>query len=151
MIFEDDYQFALSPEEIATYWNNLQANINFSFTSKKTWDYNCVMWSLHKDDDWKDFGYDENGELNKDQTVKPYVAFFEENGFELCDTGDFVEGFEKICIYSKDGNFSHVCRQIAGDMWASKMGDYEDIEHTTLEALIGKGYGNPQIFMAKTI
>lgn len=151
MIFEDGYEYGLTPAEIAGTWHNLQENVNFIFTSKQTWDYNCVMWSLHRDDYWKDFFYTEDGYISIDQSIKPYVEFFKENGFSICETNVVEEGFEKICIYSKNGIFSHVSRQLKDGRWASKMGNYEDIEHLSVFDVNGEGYGAPEVYMKKEI
>ncbi len=149
IVFEEGYEFGLTPEEIITTWSNLQEEINFIFTSKQTWDYNCVMWALHIDHIWKDFGYSDDGYLNPDQTTTPYINFYKENGFVICENALLEDGFEKICIFSNRGNFSHVSRQLADGRWASKMGNYEDIEHSAVTDVGGVGYGNPEFYMKR--
>ncbi len=149
MVFEDGYVFGLKNSEIELSWSNLQENLNFIFTSKQTWEYNCVMWSLNRDDEWRDFFYSDDGYVNPDQSINPYVAYFQENGFETCENSSLEVGALKICIFSKNGIFSHVSRQLQDGRWASKMGNYEDIEHLTEFDVSGLGYGSPDIYMQK--
>jgi hypothetical protein len=53
-------------------------------------------------------------------------------------------------IYAdKDNCFTHVARQLYTGAWTSKIGEWEDIEHLTLEAVSGGLYGEPAIIMRK--
>lgn len=149
--FERGYEIGLTPAEIATSWSHLERQVNFGFTSVQTWDYNCVMWSLNIDDDWKDFFYTEDGYVSPDQSINPYINFFKERGFQICENGELEPGQTKICIYSKNGIFSHVSRLMENGRWASKMGNYEDIEHLSEFDVSGIGYGKPETYMKKAM
>ncbi len=50
--------------------------------------------------------------------------------------GNWRRDFEKIAIYvDTDGVPTHAARQLPDGSWTSKLGDWEDIQHQTLEAL----------------
>ncbi|MEL6882527.1 MAG: hypothetical protein AAFP09_18535, partial [Cyanobacteria bacterium J06607_10] len=61
-------------------------------------------------------------------------------------------GFQKIAIYiDAQQTPRHVTRQLANGEWTSKIGQYEDIQHKTLEALTGEApaYGTVAQIMKK--
>lgn len=60
-------------------------------------------------------------------------------------------GFEKIAIYGSDHGPTHASRQLADGKWTSKLGDADDIEHETLEALEGAIYGSVVHIMKRSI
>ena len=52
------------------------------------------------------------------------------------------EGFEKVVIYGfPRGRIKHAARQLSTGWWTSKIGDRQDIEHSTPEELEGVEYG----------
>ena len=59
----------------------------------------------------------------------------------MCSDSSLEAGYEKIAIYVKDGIPTHAARQLGDGRWTSKLGKYEDIEHDSLDALNGDGYG----------
>ena len=59
----------------------------------------------------------------------------------MCGNGSLEDGYEKVAIYARDGELTHAARQLRDGRWTSKLGKYEDIEHDSLEALYGDGYG----------
>jgi len=87
-----------------------------------------------------------------DHSAAGYAKCFEKYyGFELCDTFDFEEGFIKVVLYEdQNGDFKHVARFLPNGNLTSKMGNYEDIEHT-IDAVCGNEYGYPKLVMKKTL
>jgi hypothetical protein len=55
----------------------------------------------------------------------------------------------KVAIYASGGELTHAARQLPDGQWTSKLGDLEDIEHDTLEALKCEEYGKPVLIMRK--
>ncbi len=95
---------------------------------------------------------DEYGNPDMDKAANRYIELFKENGFEICNDINLETGFEKIAIYATEAFvFTHVSLQLENGTWTSKMGDFEDIEHTDLFTLSGndKGYGQPKYFMKR--
>jgi len=45
--------------------------------------------------------------------------------------------------------FRHVAAQLPGGRWTSKLGDWEDIEHVSLDVLRGPIYGTHYILMKR--
>jgi len=85
-----------------------------------------------------------------DYSLKAYVDMFRSQGFELCDDRGIETGYEKIALYAnRSGEFSHVAILIPSGRWASKMGDWEDIEHETPDDLNGDLYRAPRAFMRR--
>ncbi|MFT3909943.1 MAG: hypothetical protein QM737_10990 [Ferruginibacter sp.] len=145
----------MTPRQIARYWPNLAAN--YHKTSEQTIDYNCVAWIVNQTDNPIDFSVDEEGDPlpDADLTSAPYKAYFESIGFTECENGDLEEGFQKIAIYEfPDGQFAHVAKQLENGHWSSKIGELEDIEHYSLNALEyenynGECYGVVKFFMKR--
>ena len=132
-------------------WPNL-SDTNFELTSEVTSRYNCVAWAVGNDKEVIDLSLDEDEEpiLYPDLTCLTYIEYFEKEGFELCETPDWEADYEKIALFEKDGKtFEHVARQIQENLWTSKLGEWEDIEHISLEALKSQGYGVPAWYMRR--
>jgi hypothetical protein len=135
---------------------------NFKCSSDPTRDiddkYNCIAWALGKKDSWwwplKKFGYHWPKNLSSEpfnkETVENFIKAFETERFERCENGLFENGFEKVAIYVNHLNVpKHAARSLPDGTWTSKMGDDEDIEHETLEALEGKGFGTAKFFLRR--
>ena len=75
---------------------------------------------------------------------------FSEHEFQVCEEGPLEHGCQRIALYAKDGEFTHVAVQLPSGRWSSKLGELEDIEHDTLEVLSGASYGIPIMFMRRT-
>jgi len=86
--------------------------------------------------------------LPREDTVASLVAGFKVFGYDLCETGDYEHGFEKVCIYAKEGIPQHVARQLPSGEWTSKLGRGLDITHI-LASLEGDLYGSPVAFMKR--
>jgi hypothetical protein len=56
-------------------------------------------------------------------------------------------GLLKIAIYSKDGYFHHVAKQLRINAWSSKLGDAHDLWHRDVDAL----YGSVVFFQGATV
>jgi hypothetical protein len=69
-------------------------------------------------------------------------------GYEVCDNPELEPGSEKVAIYTKDGEPTHMALQRPSGQWTSKCGDWEDIVHT-LEGLEGSDYGSVATIMKR--
>ncbi len=83
----------------------------------------------------------------RNDTILAFVAAFQTVGFKLCLDSSVEVGFEKIAIYAIQGKGTHVARQLETGSWTSKLGDYEDIEHASLECL--EDYGQVAKYMRR--
>ena len=85
-------------------------------------------------------------------TTNAHTAAFVAIGYEICDSADLEDGYEKVAIYANsEGAPSHAARQLASGSWTSKMGGAEDIEHSSPERLSGDWYGDPVVFLRRPI
>ena len=122
-------------------------------TSEKDSTYNCVAWALGESDRWWEpppsyywpMPYTE-GEA---PSVVDVVAMFESLGYEQCGS-NFELGYDYVAIYGDRDWFTHVARRLEDGRWASKLGDWEDIEHNELIALDGGSYGSVAYYLRRS-
>lgn len=123
-------------------------------TSQATWNYNCIAWAASRSDQWWEpdpysYSYWPPG-VARQYTLQAYEAAYRALGFEACADGEFAVTFEKIVLFADAaGTPTHAARQLENGRWTSKLGSDVDIEHGRPEALIGKDYGTPVIFMRR--
>lgn len=113
--------------------------------------HNCIAWAAgdHLNNWWPFGGHWPKG-VPREETLEAFVSAFETRGFDLCEDGTTEEGFEKIAIYVDANSVpGHAALQLPNGNWTSKIGPFEDIEHTTLDALICNEYGRPEWFMKR--
>jgi len=125
---------------------------NHSITSPSTDNYNCVawayeisnkrMWPGHLDYYWPSdvAGVDE---------LRTLIQLYLDAGYAECKNGQREDGFKKVAIYVNQEGPQHAARQLESGRWTSKLGDFEDIEHDTPEALEGDFYGKVTVFLRK--
>jgi hypothetical protein len=145
----------MTPAQLAHRFPNLNTE-NYKKTSEADPLYNCVSWVVEDKTKWKDFYYLPNWEVNPDLSSNDYIRFFSKRGYKVCENSKFEDGKQKIALYeNKAGHFLHVARQISPEEWTSKLGGFEDISHTNLEALEGVGnidrYGYAVMFMERDL
>jgi hypothetical protein len=88
------------------------------------------------------------GVSRKGDPMACLVALFESVGYEACADGAYVEGVEKIAIYAKPWGPTHAAKQIGPGKWASKLGNWYDIEHAE-KAVSGGDYGEVVRYMER--
>ena len=134
------------------------AHEGYTITSPDTIDYNCVAWAAESEDEW--WWPDAMGQeywsagVPREETLSAFVAAFETVGYEICKSPSQEPNTLKIAIYGDANNIPrHIARQLATGEWTSKIGQYEDIRHSTLEALTGEfpAYGQVIQIMKKTV
>jgi hypothetical protein len=121
--------------------------------------YNCVAWAAGETrrkwwPDRRNIGYWPSGVI-REETLEAFILAFISLGYSPCGDGEYEIGFEKVAIFVIDTpsglSPKHVARQLDCGHWTSKLGDLADIEHTTVQALIGPGYGRPQQYLKRSI
>jgi hypothetical protein len=131
----------LNPKREREISEHLQGS-DYCVTSEETEDYNCASHAMNvtKCALWP--GYPEFYKWpveGASDTVESFRELFRLLGFEDCGNDSSPEsGWQKIALYSRQGLPTHLARQLANGRWSSKLGDYEDIDHITLEALRGR-------------
>jgi hypothetical protein len=78
------------------------------------------------------------------------VSVFECLGYEIC-AGEHVEdGYDKVALYvDQQGFWTHAAKQESDGIWSSKLGEYEDIRHSTPHAVSGPAYGQVMHYMRR--
>lgn len=125
---------------------------NHNISSPCTTTYNCIAWAAHITDRWlwpahPFWPY----ALNNNKSVLIHlIRFFESHGYERCDDCKLEIDFEKIAIFTNEGEPTHAARQLPNGCWTSKIGAYEDIVHLYVDDVGGPFYGRPDIFMKRS-
>lgn len=128
---------------------NLTAD-NHEITSPKTIKYNCIAWAACTVDRWWQPGVRWPIESSRDDLgIGNLIAAFKALGYLECENGSFDDGFEKLAIYGAGLMYTHMARQLPDGRWTSKLGQLEDITHSTTEALEGGDYGEVVQFMKR--
>jgi hypothetical protein len=129
----------------------------YKITSRETADYNCFAWAMGDELQWWSpapvEGYYWPSDVPATLEVDSFIKLYETAGnFSPCSDHQFERGFEKIAIYAdKDGQVTHVARQLPSGEWTSKLGDWEDIQHKNLAAIEGVHYGRVSQIMKRAI
>jgi len=112
--------------------------------------YNCHAWALGFTDRWFDDGQWWPDGVQRGETVRDYKRAYESLGFRVSSGWQVEEGFEKIAIYEYGRKVTHTARLLPDGLWASKIGQLEDIHHTR-EALDGPQYGHITLIMRRPV
>ena len=122
----------------------------YTITSGPSEDYNCIAWAAGDDTTWWSHqpGY-RWPNVARTPTVESLVALFAEMGYKVCDSVLLEGDYDKVAIYGKAGLWTHAARQLTKGRWTSKLGVWEDIEHTTPDDLSSELYGTVHCIMRK--
>ena len=135
---------------------NLTAN-NCDVKSPATKRYNCLAWAAGEDfrNWWPDpmgIGYWPPG-IVRAVTTQAFLLAYGTLGFTLCFDGTLEAGVEKLAIYGKGQTGAeeptHAAVQLETGHWTSKIGRFEDITHTTPNAVGGPVYGAVICYLAR--
>lgn len=129
----------------------------YKTTSPSTRDYNCVAWALGRNDVWywPPLGKEQEPDeywpkgVPDDEKIQTFINVMKLEGFTLCEDTEYDEDYTKIALFSQDGLCSHACRQISSNLWTSKMGPLNDIQHSSPQTLEGDFYGKVHCYMKR--
>jgi len=132
-----------NPQEFFRNFPNLDSTpVSFAITSEATGQYNCIAWAMGDPGRWwwpSPVSYWPQG-CPMEVTIHSFGATFEALGYSDCPDGRKEEDFEKVALYARGDEPTHVARQLPSGEWTSKIGANVDIEHK-LEDLEGPLYG----------
>lgn len=143
----------MSEQDIEILFPNLRDN-GYSITSLAAIEYNCIAWAAGDTEAWwwpdpLNLGYWPSG-IPREETIESFIKLYRTLGYAVCKNVGYEDGFEKIAIYvDSNGKPTHIARQLRSGHWTSKLGQLEDIEHTTLESLGGSQYGTVAVIMKR--
>ena len=115
----------------------------YEITSEVSDVYNCIAWAVGDDSIWWSHtpGNYWPPQVSRSSEVSALVQIFEFSGYSICDTDEIGTGFEKVAVYALSGEWTHAARQLEDGQWTSKVGQFEDISHPSLQNLAGEAYG----------
>ena len=128
---------------------------NHTVESRLTTRYNCIAWAAGSNVQWwwPVGRYYWPPRIPREETVEAFISAYGTLGYVECDDGVLEDEFEKIAIYatSVGGVLSptHATRQLRNGGWTSKLGPFEDIEHTTPENVNCPTYGTPVRYLKR--
>ena len=146
----------MSKEELEKAFPRL-ASDQYEISSPKARRYNCIAWAAH--DTTRKWDclffpappryYWPKGAAIGDG-LEHLASAFMAHGYEVCDDESLENGYEKVALYAdEDGEWQHAARQLADGRWTSKMGDAEDIIHSTPNGVSESIYGKVSCFMKR--
>jgi len=126
----------------------------YEITSPEDPGYNCIAWAAADRQRW--WEPDPMGTCYWPKTVSrvyslaAYATLYASLGYEPCDNDRYEEGFEKIALFAKGDRPTHAARQVAPEIWTSKLGRHVDIGHQ-LRSLSGQNYGSVVLIMKRAM
>lgn len=145
----------MSKQHIEEYFPYLM-NSDYSVESPATKEYNCIAWAAGDDKEWwwPDPLYLKYWppSVPRIETKEAFIKAYELLGYSVCHDDKHEEGFEKIAIYVGNSDKpTYAARQLSSGYWTSKLGQLEDIEHTSLDGLVGLHYGSVAVILKRPI
>ena len=128
------------------FWFPNLSRMGYEQTSPCDKKYNCIAWSIGRQDRhfWPDpDGFGEWPISEREESIECFMAAYVFLGYERCENDDpsLEPGVEKISLFADGSEPTHAARQLPDGRWTSKMGrECEDIAHP-LSAVEGPSYG----------
>ena len=136
----------LLPPEKQDWFPNLSSGA-YRVTSPEDWDYNCIAHAADMDAAsvaeyfwWPDEDYFWPDGIPREETLEAFILAYQRVGYQPCENGDLEPGVQKVAIYVdqfRDHRPTHAARQLESGKWTSKLGPWEDIEHSTPDDVAG--------------
>ncbi len=125
---------------------------NHEVTSPRTIKYNCIAWAAHNTDRWWQPGSFWPIETSREDVgIGNLIAAYQSLGYEECDDGEIEERCEKLAIYGAGLMYTHAARQLPDGRRTSKLGQLEDITHSTTDVIEGSDYGYVVQYMKRPL
>jgi hypothetical protein len=138
-------------DDLENLFPNLRAE-GYAITSPEDANYNCIAWAVGDTHDWWEPlpGFYWPPGVKKENSLAAYTRIFAIHGYTVCKDSMVETGFGKIAIFTDPAGIpTHVTRQLPSGKWTSKIGELEDIEHDSLQALEGEAYGAVALVMKR--
>ena len=77
-------------------------------------------------------------------TIQVFISAFNRIGYEKCENADLEDGYLKVALYClpDSDECTHAASQLKSGLWTSKLGESNDIQHSTPYTIQGRYYGN---------
>ncbi len=133
------------------------SDLSCEVTSPATRRYNCLAWAAAET--FRNWWPDPLGvgywppTVPREVTTAAFIRAFGTRGFRLCFDGTLEAGIEKIGIYGQGTPGAeiptHAALQLEDGEWTSKLGPFEDVKHTTPNAVDGPVYGHVICYLSR--
>lgn len=132
---------------------------NHKITSPATRRYNCTAWAAGDISrkwwpDPRNIGWWPVG-VRRAETMEAFVEAYGTLGFKLCFDGSLQPGTEKLALFGTSTGPNdpyaptHAALQLESGEWTSKLGDFEDISHSPVNAVAGPIYGKVIYYLSR--
>ena len=145
----------LSQNDLQNVFPNLAAD-GYVITSPMSRRYNCIAWAAGDTRiKWDPTGFPKPGffwptNAIHGEIMEALISVFRLEGYEVCADESLESGFEKVVLYvNETGNWTHAAKQLPDGRWSSKLGDAEDVTHTTPHGVEGEVYGRIGYYMKR--
>ena len=125
--------------------------IDYKITSEQDNSYNCIAWAAGYNDDWWSHDEDYYWLGERGAGIRNLIGVFGAMGYVECDSDAPEDGYAKVALYAKGGDWTHAARQLENGTWTSKLGIYQDIEHESSRDLRGDLYGEVHCLMRRQL
>ena len=85
----------------------------------------------------------------RDSKQTTLIKAFEAVGFEVCKDGEPQKGYDKVALYSLNGQWTHAARILSTSIYHSKMGRSWDVQHSSGDIFKETIYGTVFCFMQR--
>lgn len=147
-----DYNTSDIRKSIIKDFPKLDADSRFVVCSPFTFEYNCIAFAMGFEDRWVDhlvclpWHWWPNGVV-RNQSEQALKEAFGALGFEECLDDCIETDYDKVALYSKDGEWKHAAKIVEG-AYHSKFGAMHDALHSG-GAVLDNVYGTPYCFMKR--
>jgi hypothetical protein len=129
----------------------------YQVTSPRADRYNCIAWAADDVSNWwwpdepnqPDSSFWPPG-VPRAHTLDAFCEAFATLGYAVCDDEQPEVGYEKVALFSVNGEPTHAARLLTSGRWTSKLGPMEDIEHG-LPDLEGDVYGTVTVLLKRAV
>ena len=113
--------------------------------------YNCVAWAAEENGRWwwPDAVSYWPPDVPSEPTIEAFRTAFSRIGYRPCDQEHDPRWKERVALFSKGGEVTHVARQLTSGSWTSKLGRCVDIAHG-LAGLEGAEYGQVTAYVCRS-
>ena len=117
----------------------------FEIVGEPSGEYNCIAYAAGDTHGWWTHIIGEGHYWPEHASLTPAIAslveVFAGMGYEPCTDAGVEDGYTKVALYQNSGEWTHAARQMPNGHWRSKLGDGAQVEHYTLQSLVGTMYG----------
>lgn len=149
-----DFNTEANRQVLISYFPHLGTDQHYELLSEQTPIYNCIAWAMGFNDRWVDVllspGHWWPAGVRREVSPQALIDAFAAVGFVETDNAHFEDGFDKVALYQKNGEWTHASRIENDEVEYSKFGGSFDGIHSH-NIFSGSIYGDEYAYMKRTI